>query len=135
MGRQLLPPNTGPGYTGIWVSIGMGRRRSFPIRVVATGDFTGDDVYIEELSSGNPGSQSIFGNNAAFGPGNSPLMPDTDWPAANVVIKQVGTIGPALSGGQTTDLVTEYPTSEYIRARTGTFTSGTVGICIVETLE
>ena len=134
MGRLLLPPYAGPNQQGIWVSIGMGRRRSFPIRITAVGDFIGDDIVIEELISGNPGSQSIFGHDASYGPGNSPLMPDGDW-GPIVLTKRLGVISPAIAGGQTTDLVTEYPTSEYIRAVTGNFTSGSVEYCAVETLE
>lgn len=125
MGRQLLPPNTGANVTGPWVGIAMGRRRSFPIRVVATGNFQGDDVYVEELIAGVPSNQSLYGNN------NLPIGQRVD----TGVPKLVGTIGPATSGGQTTDLVTEYPTAEWIRARTGAFTSGNAGIVEVETLE
>jgi len=134
MGRQLLPVNCGANQTGIWVGIGMGRRRSFPIRVVAAGNFQGADVVIEELVSGNPGSESVFGHDATFGPGNNPLMPNDDW-GFPIVVKILGVINPALAGGQTTDLVTVYPTAEWIRARTGAFSSGDVTFCAVETLE
>jgi hypothetical protein len=51
------------------------------------------------------------------------------------VPKLVGSINPATAGGQTTDLVIDQPTSEFIRARTGAFTSGNAGIVEVETLE
>ena len=125
MGRQLLPPNPGPNFVGRWVGIAMGRRRSFPIRVIALGDFAGADVTIEELVAGVPSNWSLYGNNSL------PIgqFADTGFP------KILGVINPATAGGQTTDLVTEYPTSEWIRARTGAFTSGNVTICEVETLE
>lgn len=125
MGRQLLPPDCGPNFTGRWVGIGMGRRRSFPIRVIAIGDFSGANVIVEELVAGVPADISLYGNN------NLPIGSnhDTGYP------KILGFIGPAVAGGQTTDLVTEYPTSEWIRARTGDFSGGTVTVCVVETLE
>jgi hypothetical protein len=103
----------------------MGRRRSFPIRVIATGGFQGDDVFIEELVAGVPSNQSLYGNN------NLPIGQRVD----TGVPKLVGSINPATAGGQTTDLVVDQPTSEWIRARTGAFTSGNAGICEVETLE
>lgn len=137
MGRRLLPFNIGANTTGIWVSIQMGRRRSFPIRVIAAGNFQGDNVFIEELVGGIPSNMSIYGsvdiNLQTTNPNinNKPIgqTADTGFP------KLVGTINPATGGGQTTDLVVDQPTSEYIRARTGAFTSGTVTICEVETLE
>lgn len=125
MGRQLLPPNTGGGVTGPWVGIAMGRRRSFPIRVIATGNFQGADITIQELVAGVPADLSLYGHN------NMPIGQFVD----TGVPKIVGVINPATAGGQTTDLVTEYPTSEWIRAVTGAFTSGNAGICEVETLE
>lgn len=125
MGRQLLPPNTGADVVGPWVGIAMGRRRSFPIRVVATGDFAGANVTIEELVAGVPANQSLYGNQ------NLPIGQRVD----TGVPKIVGVINPATAGGQTIDLVVEYPTSEFIRASTGAFTSGDAGIVEVETLE
>lgn len=125
MGRQLLPPNTGPNVVGPWVGIAMGRRRSFPIRVVATGDFQGADITIEELVAGVPANISLYGNN------NLPIGQRVD----TGVPKIVGVINPPTAGGQSNDLVTEYPTSEWIRASTGAFTGGNAGIVEVETLE
>lgn len=125
MGRQLLPPNTGPNVIGPWVGIAMGRRRSFPIRVVATGGFQGDNITVEELVAGVPADLSLYGHN------NMPIGQFVD----TGVPKIVGTINPATGGGQTTDLVIDAPTSDYIRAKTGAFTSGNAGIVEVETLE
>lgn len=131
MGRQLLPiPYSAPnsavaGTIGRWVGIGMGRRRSFPIRVVAVGSWTGDDIIIEELVAGVPADLSLYGNN------NLPIGAAVDTGYA----KQLGTINAPVAGGQPVDLVTEYPTSEWIRARCGPAMVGNVTFCIVETLE
>lgn len=120
MGRQLLPPDTGRDHTGRWVGIAMGRRRSFPIRIIAIGDFAGANITIEELVAGVPSDESLYGNE------NMPIGQehDTGYP------KVIGTIAP---GGP--DLTVEFPTSEWIRAKTGAFSSGRVDVCVVETLE
>ena len=136
MGRRLLPLNAGAGVTGIWVGIAMGRRRSFPIRIIAIGNFAGDDVFIEELVGGEPSNASLYGS-VDLGPNvtnpninNKPIGQTAD----TGYVHPLGSIGPA-AGGATVDLVIDEPTSEFIRARTGAFTGGTVTYCEVETLE
>lgn len=131
MGRQLLPiPYTPPnsataGTIGRWVGIAMGRRRSFPIRVVAVGSWTGDDLIVEELIGGVPADLSLYGHN------NMPIGQFTDSGYA----KELGRINPPTAGAQPTDLVTEYPTGEWIRARCGPAMVGNITFCEVETLE
>jgi hypothetical protein len=117
--RQLLAA-AGAGVVGPWVRTEPPGKKVFPARVVATGDFAGDDIFIEELVGGLPGlgANSPFARTEASGPQAN----DTG------AVLPLGSIPGGASGGA---LVIDHPV-EFMRARTGAFTGGTVTFCGVE---
>ena len=114
MARQLLPAGSGLSTTGPWVRTEGGFKRSVPMRIVATGNFAGSSIIIEELIAGIPGSGS-----------HSPYPPQSDTGTTKVL----GTI--PVAGA---DLLIEDPV-EFIRARTDSALTGTVSYCGAEMLE
>ena len=103
MPRDLLIAQ-GASITGKWVRVEPPAHRTWPFRLIVTGNYAGDNVFIEELTGGLPGT----GTTSAY-------PPQTDTGTVVTLL----TVPPG--GG---DQMIELPI-EFIRARTGVFTGGT----------
>jgi hypothetical protein len=113
MPRDLLV-NIGPGVTGQWVHVEP-PFKVIPYRVMVSGTFGGDNVYLEELSGGLPTSPGpIQGNPGLLTAGS-----------------QTGTVLQlaAVAGDQ--DVIIDAPV-EFIRARTGANLTGTATVRLIE---
>lgn len=118
MPRNLLL-NQGASVTGNWVRTEPPAHKTWPFRVVVMNGATpyaGDNIYIEELSNGLPS-----------GAGN-PLLPQTQTGKIGVI----ATIPPdGLANAIAGTVMIEAP-SEFLRARTGAFSSGTCDVTLIE---
>jgi hypothetical protein len=117
MATQLLPSGTAANVTGSWVRSSTGGKKTLPARIsAAPGTYLGDGIYIEHLVGGLPNSKLANGKAGPFPPGTS----DTG---------SVLPLGNIPEGGG--DLAIHEPV-EFIRARTGAFSSGTSGYVGIE---
>jgi hypothetical protein len=124
MPRDLLI-SKGASITGQWVKVYPPGHKTWPFRVITVNGstaFAGENVYIEELTGGLPS-----------GPG-----PIQDNPGLLTAGSQTGVVGTLLTiapagtaNGYAGDNLIEAPV-EYIRARTGAFSAGTVSVRLIE---
>lgn len=115
MARDMLiaqPAST----TGQWVRLEPPGKRIHPLRIVVIGTFAGEFVYIEELVGGLPTSPA-------------PLQGNPGLLTAGVQTGTVQALGSIGAGGG--DLIIDDPV-EFIRARTGAFSSGTASAYLEE---
>jgi hypothetical protein len=115
MPRDLLVAQ-GASVVGQWCRVEPPGHKTWPFRVITSGDFAGDSVFIEELTGGLPTSPGPL-------PGNPGLLTPN---SQTGTVRELGEVAP---GGP--DLTIDAPV-EFIRARCGAFTSGTASVRLLE---
>ncbi len=110
--------NAGASVTSGWVRTEPPGRKTWPFRVVVTNGevpFAGDNVYIDEMVGGLPANpMQLYGPAADTGKVNT-----------------IGSIAPSgAANAGAGDLVIDAP-SEFLRARTGAFSSGTCDVRLI----
>jgi hypothetical protein len=111
--RDLLI-NAGAGVTGQWVRVEP-PFKVIPYRAEITGTFSGDNVYLEELSGGLPVSPGPLQGN----------------PGLLTAGSQTGAVSQLYSASAAGDVIIDAPV-EFIRARTGPSLVGSASVHLVE---